>query len=104
MNFFPVGLTHYIALSAILFSFGVLIVILRRNLIVILMGIELMLNAGNLAILAFSRNFGDMTGHVYVLLIMTVAAAEVAVGRAILIVLFRTRKTINADEASYLRW
>lgn len=104
MNFFPVGLAHYLALSAVLFSFGVLVVILRRNLIVILMGIELMLNAGNLAILAFSRQFGDMTGHVYVLLIMTVAAAEVAVGLAILIALFRTRKTINADEASYLRW
>lgn len=104
MNFFPVGLPHYIALSAILFTLGVLTVIIRRNLIVILMGIELMLNAGNLAILAFSRYWNDMTGHVYVLLIMTVAAAEVAVGLAILIALFRTRKTINADEASYLRW
>lgn len=87
-----------------LFTIGVLTVIVRRNLIVILMGIELMLNAGNLAILAFSRLHGSMTGHIYVLLIMTVAAAEVAVGLGILIALFRTRKTVNADEVSFLRW
>lgn len=87
-----------------LFTIGVLTVIVRRNLIVILMGIELMLNAGNLAILAFSRLHVSMTGHIYVLLIMTVAAAEVAVGLGILIALFRTRKTVNADEVSFLRW
>lgn len=105
MKFFPVGLDHYLALSGVLFTMGVLVVIVRRNLIVILMGIELMLNSGNLAMLAFSRFSGNgMAGHVYVLLTMTVAAAEVAVGLAILIALFRTRKTINADEASFLRW
>lgn len=104
MTFFPVGLTHYLALSAILFTIGVLTVIIRRNLIVILMGIELMLNAGNLTLLAFCRFQGNMSGHIYVLLIMTVAAAEAAVGLAILIALFRTRKTINADEVTYLRW
>lgn len=104
MNLFPVGLTHYLATSAALFTMGVLTVILRRNLLVMLMGIELMLNAGNLAILSFSRFQGGMAGHVYVLLIMTVAAAEVAVGLAILIALFRARKTVNADEASFLRW
>ena len=104
MTLFPVGLTHYLAVSAILFSMGVLTVILRRNLLVIFMGIELMLNAANLAFLAFSRYMGDMSGHVYVLLIMTVAAAEVAVGLAILIALFRVRKTVNVDEVSYLRW
>lgn len=104
MNLFPVSLGHYIAASAALFTIGVLTVIIRRNLIVVLMGIELMLNAGNLAFLAFSHYFVSMEGHVYVLLIMTVAAAEVAVGLAILIALFRTRKTINADEVTFLRW
>ncbi|OGH60901.1 MAG: NADH-quinone oxidoreductase subunit K [Candidatus Lindowbacteria bacterium RIFCSPLOWO2_12_FULL_62_27] len=104
MNFFPVGQTHFLATSAFLFTLGVLTVVVRRNLIVILMGVELMLNAGNLAIVAFSRFSGHPAGHVYVLLIMTVAAAEVAVGLGILIALFRTRKTINADEATYLRW
>ncbi|MBI4179430.1 NADH-quinone oxidoreductase subunit NuoK [bacterium] len=104
MTFFPVGLSHYLCLSGVLFTIGVLVVILRRNLIVIFMGIELMLNAANLSIVAFSRHLEDMSGHVFVLLIMTVAAAEVAVGLAILIALFRTRRTINADEVSYLRW
>lgn len=104
MTLFPVGLTHYLATGAVLFTLGVTVVILRRNLIVIFMGIELMLNAGNLTLMAFSRYTAGMSGHVYVLLIMTVAAAEVAVGLAILIALFRTRKTVNADEASYLRW
>lgn len=104
MNLFPVGLAHYLGLTAALFTLGVLTVIVRRNLIVILMGIELMLNAGNLAILAFSRFHGHMAGHVYVLLIMTVAAAEVAVGLGILIALFRARKTVNVDEVSFLRW
>ncbi len=101
---FPVGLTQYLLLSASLFTIGVLTVILRRNLLVIFMGVELMLNAGNLAILSFSRFGAGPSGHVYVLLIMTVAAAEVAVGLAIVIALFRTRKTVNADEATYLRW
>lgn len=104
MTLFPVGLGHYLTLSAVLFVLGVLTVIIRRNLLIILMGIELMLNAGNIAILAFSKFHNNMSGHVYVLLIMTVAAAEVAVGLAILISLFRTRKTVNADEATYLRW
>ncbi len=104
MSLFPVGLQHYLALSVILFALGILTVILRRNLLIILMGIELMLNAGNVAILAFSKFNAAMSGQVYVLLTMTVAAAEAAVGLAILIALFRTRKTVNADEATYLRW
>lgn len=99
-----VGLPHYLALSATLFSIGVVTVILRRNLLVILMGVELMLNGANVAGAAFAKFGGTPGGHVYVLMVMTVAAAEVAVGLAILIVLFRARKSIDADDASMLRW
>ncbi len=92
-----VGLNHYLLLSAVLFSVGVAGVIFRRNAIIMFMSIELMLSAVNVTILAFSRYLGDHTGHVLVLFVFGVAAAEAAVGLAILVELFRKRDTIDVD-------
>jgi NADH-quinone oxidoreductase subunit K len=93
-----------IALSAVLFVLGVLGALTRRNLIVILMSIELMLNAVNLALVAFSRQWGDLAGHIFVLMVIVVAAAEVAVGLGIVIALFRNRESVNVEDVSLLRW
>jgi len=93
-----------IALSAILFVLGALGALTRRNLIVILMSIELMLNAVNLALVAFSRQWGDLAGHVFVLMVIVVAAAEVAVGLGIVISLFRNRESVNVEDVSLLKW
>jgi len=93
-----------IALSAILFAIGAAGVVLRRNIIVIFMCIELMLNAVNLAFVSFSRQLHSMDGQVIVFFVMTVAAAEAAVGLAIIIALFRNRQTVNADAVNLLRW
>ena len=91
-------------LSAVLFAIGVVGALVRRNVIVILMSVELMLNAVNLAFVAFSRMHGSNDGHVFVLIVITVAAAEVAVGLGIVISLFRNRDTVNADDVSLLKW
>ena len=93
-----------VALSAILFVLGALGALTRRNLIVILMSIELMLNAVNLALVAFSRQWGDLAGHVFVLMVIVVAAAEVAVGLGIVISLFRNRESVNVEDVSLLKW
>ena len=93
-----------VALSAILFVLGALGALTRRNLIVILMSIELMLNAVNLALVAFSRQWGDLAGHIFVLMVIVVAAAEVAVGLGIVIALFRNRESVNVEDVSLLRW
>ena len=98
----PLG--WYLGLSALLFSIGVLGVLIRRNVIVIFMAIELMLNAVNLSFVAIARNLGSMDGQVIVFFVMTVAAAEAAVGLAIILAVFRTRQTTNADELATLRW
>jgi NADH-quinone oxidoreductase subunit K len=98
----PIG--YFMALSAVLFSIGVAGVLIRRNVIVMFMSIELMLNAVNLAFVALGRRIGSMDGQVIVFFVMTVAAAEAAVGLAIIIALFRTRGTLNADELNLLRW
>ena len=99
-----VPITYYIALSAILFSIGIVGVLVRRNAIVIFLSIELMLNAANLAFVAFARQRGSIDGQVIVFFVMTVAAAEAAVGLAIIIAVFRHRQTINADDLRLLRW
>ena len=99
-----VPIPYYIALSAILFSIGTLGVLVRRNAIVIFLSIELMLNAANLAFVAFARQQQSVDGQVIVFFVMTVAAAEAAVGLAIIIAVFRHRKTINADDLRLLRW
>ena len=93
-----------VALSAILFVLGALGALTRRNLIVILMSIELMLNAVNLALVAFSRQWGDLAGHIFVLMVIVVAAAEVAVGLGIVIALFRNRESVNVEDSSLLKW
>jgi NADH-quinone oxidoreductase subunit K len=93
-----------VALSGILFAIGVVGALTRRNLIVILMSIELMLNAVNLALVAFARQWGSLDGHVFVLMVIVVAAAEVAVGLGIVIALFRNRETVNVEDVSLLRW
>lgn len=99
-----VPISYYIALSVVLFVIGAIGFLVRRNLIVMFMSIELMLNAANLAFVAFSRQQLGMEGQVIVFFVMTVAAAEVAVGLAIIIALFRHRETLNADEVRLLRW
>jgi NADH-quinone oxidoreductase subunit K len=93
-----------VALSVVLFVLGALGALTRRNLIVILMSIELMLNAVNLALVAFSRQWGDLAGHVFVLMVIVVAAAEVAVGLGIVISLFRNRESVDVEDVSLLKW
>ena len=96
--------SYYLVLSAILFAVGVAGVLVRRNVIVMFLAIELMLNAVNLALVALGRRIGSMDGQVIVFFVMTVAAAEAAVGLAIIISMFRNRETVNADELNLLRW
>jgi len=99
-----VPLSHYLILSAFLFALGVVGVVIRRNAIVIFMCIEMMLNAVNLSFVAMARQLASLDGQVIVLFVMTVAAAEAAVGLAIIISIFRTRETINVDEINILKW
>ncbi len=92
-----------LALSAVVFCIGVVGVLVRRNALVIFMSIELMLNAANLAFVAFARHLGSLDGQVFVFFVMTVAAAEVAVGLAIIVNLFRLRETVFVDEINLLK-
>ena len=96
--------THYMVVSAILFALGTFGVLTRRNAIVIFMCIELMLNAVNLIFIALSRQLGNMDGQVFVFFVMTVAAAEAAVGLALMITFFRNKDTIEVDDISLLKW
>ena len=96
-------LTWYLSLSAVLFTIGVVAVLLRRNVIVVFLGIELMLNAVNLSLVAFSQAFGDVDGQILVFFVMSVAAAEAAVGLAIVIAMFRNKLTVNVDELRLFR-
>lgn len=98
-----IPLSWYLALSAVIFSIGVVGVIIQRNVIVLFMCIELMLNAVNLTFVAFSRYLGNPSGQLFVFIVMAVAAAEAAVGLAIIISLFRNRETLNVDEADLLK-
>ncbi len=99
-----VPLDHYLALSGVLFAIGVAGVFLRRNLITILLSIEVMLNAANLAFIAFGRTLGSVDGQIIMFFIVTVAAAEAAVGLAIVIALFRHRESLNPDMFTGLKW
>jgi NADH-quinone oxidoreductase subunit K len=99
-----VGLNHYLVLSAILFTIGTAGVFVRRNLITILLSIEIMLNAVNLTFVAFGRALGAADGQIIVFFVMTVAAAEAAVGLAIVICVFRQRPSLNPDNFTALRW
>jgi NADH-quinone oxidoreductase subunit K len=99
-----VPLNHYILLSSILFAIGVMGVLLRRNAIVIFMSVELMLNAVNLLLTAFSVYRGDATGQVFVFFIMALAAAEVAVGLAIIVMIYRNTSSIDINVLNKLKW
>lgn len=94
---------HFLALSAVLFVIGGIGVLTRRNAIVAFMGVEIMFNAANLAFIAFARQLGDMHGHAIAFFVMAVAAAEAAVGLAIIIAVFRRKATVNLDELRELR-
>jgi len=96
--------SYYVALSAMLFSIGVVGVVVRRNPLVIFMSIELMLNAANLALVAFGQRVGNLDGQAVVFFVMAVAAAEVAVGLAIIVTIFRVRRRLSVDELSVMRW
>lgn len=98
-----VPISYYIVLSAVLFTIGALGVLIRRNAIVIFMSVELMLNAANLAFVAFSMAHEALSGQVFVFFVMTVAAAEVAVGLALIVAIFRNKKSINVDEINALK-
>jgi NADH-quinone oxidoreductase subunit K len=96
--------SYYLALSAVLFSIGVVGVVVRRNPLVIFMSIELALNAANLAMVAFGHRYGSADGQAIVFFVMAVAAAEVAVGLAIIVVIFRVRHRLSVDDLSLMRW
>lgn len=99
-----IPLSHYLIVSAVLFAIGTAGVFLRRNLITILLSIEIMLNAVNLTFIAFGRQFGSLDGQIIVFFVMTVAAAEAAVGLAIVIGLYRHRESLNPDAFASLKW
>ncbi|MDN5765667.1 MAG: NADH-quinone oxidoreductase subunit NuoK [Humibacillus sp.] len=94
---------YYVYLSVLLFSIGAATVLLRRNAIIVFMGVELMLNASNLALVTFSRMYGQLDGQVMALFIMVVAAAEVVVGLAIIMTIFRARRSASVDDANLLK-
>lgn len=100
----PVGLPHYLAVSAALFGIGLIGLLTRRNLLMVLLSIELILNAGNLSFVAFSSYQGELSGQIVVFFTMIVAAAEVTVGLAIVVLLFRKKNTTNIDELKSLKW
>ena len=98
-----VGLEHYLVVSMLLFALGLMGVIVRRNLLVIYMGLELMLNAANLALVAFSRFNNTLDGQVFVFFIITVAAAEVSVGLALIVALYRKRQTAHVEDLTTMK-
>jgi NADH-quinone oxidoreductase subunit K len=98
------SINYFLVLALLLFSIGVVGVLLRRNAIIVFMSIELMLNSVNLVFITFSSYLGNSIGQIFVFFIMTVAAAEAAIGLAIIIALFRNKETINIDEINILKW
>lgn len=99
-----IPISYYLVLSGLVFLIGLVGVLIRRNIIIILLSIELMLNATNINFVAFSSYLGNVTGQIFVLFALTVAAAEVAVGLAIIIALYRHHASINVDDFRLLRW
>ena len=99
-----ISIEYYLILSAIMFSTGVVGVLIRRNAIVVFMSVELMLNSANLTLVTFSSYLGNSVGQIFVFFVMAVAAAEAAVGLAIIIALFRNKLTVNIDEINIFRW
>jgi len=101
MDMLPVS--YYIGLSAILFTIGTMGVLIRRNSIIIFMSVELMLNAANLAFVAFARMYQSLSGQIFVFFVMAVAAAEVAVGLALIVAIFQTKQSIDVDQMNTLK-
>ena len=99
-----IPLSYYLILSAALFGIGVVGVLINRNAIIVFMSIEIMLNAVNLTLVAFSQYLGSPAGQVVVFLVMAVAAAEAAVGLAIIVVIHRTRNSVNVDDVNLMKW
>lgn len=104
MPFQNIPLEYYLILSGVIFTIGAIGVLTRRNAIIIFMSIELMLNAVNLTLVSFSSFMGDLNGQIFVFFVMAVAAAEAAIGLAIILALFRNKKTIYVDEVNLLKW
>jgi NADH-quinone oxidoreductase subunit K len=104
MSISNIPIPYYLALSAVLFTIGMVGVLTRRNVIVVFMCIELMLNSVNLTLVAFSAFHGNTTGQILVFFVMAVAAAEASVGLAIIITLFRNSRTVNIDEFNIMKW
>jgi NADH-quinone oxidoreductase subunit K len=102
--FHPITTAHYLVLSAALLLIGTVGVLARRNIVIILMSIELILNAVNINLIAFSRYFESVTGQIFAIFVIAVAVAEAAVGLGILIALFRNKETVLADEVDLLKW
>ena len=99
-----IPVTHYLVLSALLFAIGLVGIMTRRNVLMILLSIELMFNAANLSFVAYAKWWSDLSGQIIVFFVITVAAAEVTVGLAIAILMARRLSTLNADEANQLKW
>ncbi len=99
-----IPLEYYLIISAVIFIIGAIGVITRRNAIIIFMSIELMLNAVNLTLVGFSAYLGDVSGQIFVFFVLSVAAAEAAVGLAIVLALFRAKRTVYVDEVNVLKW
>lgn len=104
MNLQSIPLEFYLSLSAVMFTIGTVGVLTRRNAIIIFMCIEMMLNAVNLTLVSFSAFMGDAAGQMFVFFVMAVAAAEAAVGLAIVLALFRARQTVYVDEINIMKW
>lgn len=100
----PITPVHYLVLSAALLMIGTLGVLTRRNIVIVLMSIELILNAVNINLIAFSNALGNLNGQIFAIFVITVAVAEAAVGLGILLALFRNRETVLADEIDLLKW
>ena len=100
----PITTQHYLVLSVALLAIGTIGVLTRRNIVIILMSIELILNAVNINLVAFSQHFNNVNGQVFAIFVITVAVAEAAVGLGILIALFRNKETVQADEIEILKW
>ena len=101
--FVDIGYAHFLVLAAVLFLIGVIGVLLRRNALIILMSVELMLNAANVTLLTFSRMWGDLSAHTFALIVIAVAAAEASVGLAIVVAVFRGRRNVEVDRLTTLR-
>jgi NADH-quinone oxidoreductase subunit K len=100
---FEIGYAHFLVLAAVLFLIGMLGVLVRRNALIILMSVEIMLNAANMTLLTFARMWGELSGHTFALIVIAVAAAEAAVGLAIVVAVFRGRRNVDVDKLTTLR-